>query len=343
MNPELYPWLVSAWSQLQGRRANLPHALLIQGRPGLGKTALARLFAQRLLCEGPVDGDVPCGECAACLWFEQGNHPDFRILEPEALSAAEAEPRATEGEPRKREGEAASRQIRVDQVRELQDFLAIGTHRGGLRVVVVRPAEAMNVATANALLKSLEEPPPKTAFLLVSSAPDRLLPTVRSRCQRIAVAPATTAEAAGWLRARGLQDAEAALAYAANAPLAALEDAEERAVRDSLVAGRLAGGSRDALELADACQGIAPARVILWLQKWIVDLVLARTAGSIRYHQRHASALRALAGPLVLERLLRFERSLVEAAAVAQHPLNPRLFLEDVFLRYAQIWEASSG
>ena len=193
--------------------------------------------------------------CAACLWFEQGNHPDFRILEPDALFAAEAEHRATEGEPRKREGEAASRQIRIDQVRELQDFLTIGTHRGGVRVVVVRPAEAMNVATANALLKSLEEPAPKTAFLLVSSAPDRLLPTVRSRCQKIAVAPAAAAEAVGWLRARGLQDAEAALAYAANAPLAALEDAEERAVRDSFVAGRLAGGNRDALELADACQG----------------------------------------------------------------------------------------
>jgi DNA polymerase III subunit delta' len=341
MNIELYPWLYMPWNQLQARRTNLPHALLIHGRPGLGKTVLARLFAQRLLCEGPADGDLPCGECSACLWFEQGSHPDFRLLEPEALSTAEAEPRTTEGDPRK--AEAASRQIRIDQVRELQDFLAIGTHRGGLRVVVVRPAEAMNVATANALLKSLEEPPPKTAFVLVSSAPDRLLPTVRSRCQRIGVAPATPAAAVAWLRPRGLQDAEAALAYAANAPLAALEDAEERAVRDSLVAGHLAVGARDALELADACQGVAPARVIFWLQKWVVDLVLARTAGTTRYHQRQAPALRALAGSLALERLLRFERSLAEAAAVAQHPLNPRLFLEDVFLRYGQIWEARIG
>src|SRR5262245_11847197 len=343
MSIEIYPWLSRAWSQLQDRRANLPHALLIHGRPGLGKTILAQLFAQRLLCEGPADGDLPCGECAACLWFQQGNHPDYRILEPEALSAAEAETRAAEGEGRKREGEVASRQIRIEQVRELQDFLTIGTHRGGLRAVVVRPAEAMNAATANALLKSLEEPPPKTAFLLVSSAPDRLLPTVRSRCQRVGVAPTTAAEAAGWLRAKGVQDPEAALAYAANAPLAAVEDADERAARDSLIAGRLASGGRDALELADACEGVAPARVIFWLQKWVVDLVLARTAGRTRYHQRHASALRGLADSLALERLLKFERSLAEAAAVAQHPLNPRLFLEDVFLRYGQIWEGSSG
>lgn len=339
MNEELYSWLVPPWQRLQARRANLPHALLVHGRPGLGKTVLAALFARRLLCEGPAGGDLPCGTCAACLWFGQGNHPDFRVLEPEALS----EPRATEVEHRKREGEGASRQIRIDQVRELQDFLAIGTHRGGLRVVMVRPAEAMNVATANALLKSLEEPPPRTVFVLVSSAPDRLLPTIRSRCQKIGVAPASAADAAAWLRTRGVQDAEAALAYAANAPLAALEDADERAVRDAFVASRLASGTRDALELADSCQGVPPARVISWLQKWAVDLVLARTAGAVRYHRRHAPALRALAGPLALERLLRFERSLVASAAVAQHPLNPRLFLEDVFLRYADIWEARSG
>jgi DNA polymerase-3 subunit delta' len=317
----------------------LPHALLVHGRPGLGKTVLATLFAQRLLCEGPEHGDLPCGACPACLWFSQGNHPDFRILEPAALS----EPR-TEEEPRKRDGETASRQIRIDQVRELRDFLAVGTHRGGLRVVVVRPAEAMNVPTANALLKSLEEPPPGTVFVLVSSAPDRLLPTIRSRCQGVAVPPASAADAVGWLRARGIgQQPEAALAYAANAPLAALEDAEERAVRDAFVADRLASGTRDAIELADACQGMAPARVIAWLQKWTVDLTLARSTGAVRYHPRHTTALRALAGSLAPDRLLRFERSLAEAAGVAQHPLNPRLVLEDVFLRYARLWETRSG
>lgn len=339
MNKEIYPWLRPAWDQLQARRSNLPHAVLIHGRPGLGKTVLARLFAQRLLCEGPPEGDLPCGECSACLWFGQGNHPDFRIVEPEAL----AEPRAADGEPRKRESETPSRQIRIEQVRELQEFLAIGTHRGGLRTIVVRPAEAMNPATANALLKSLEEPPAGTVFLLVSSAPERLLPTVRSRCQRVAAAPASSAQGLAWLREQGVADSEAALAYAANAPLAAVEDAAERPARESLVSGALARGSRDALELADACQGTHPARVIAWLQKWTVDLVLARTAGTVRYHVHQAAALRTLAGPLAPERLLRFERSLAGAAAVAQHPLNPRLVLEDVFLRYTRLWEVPRG
>ena len=335
MTNKVFIWLSISWSQLQARREALPHALLIQGRTGLGKTALAKAFAQRLLCEGPPAADLACGQCPACLWFSQGNHPDFRLIQPEALD--ESPPVDTES--RRREGEAASRQIRIDQVREVQALLAIGTHRRGLRVVLIRPAEAMNVAASNALLKSLEEPPPSTAFLLVSSTPDRLLPTVRSRCQRVLVPPASAADAVPWLLAQGVNDPEAALAYAANAPLAVLEDAADRPARDALLR-ELAGGQRDALTLVDVCQNAGPVRVIAWLQKWVADLILARVASTTRYHLRQLPALRGLADGVALEPLLRFERSLGACAAVAQHPLNARLFLEATFIRYTHLWEA---
>ncbi len=335
MNNMIFTWLSPTWSELQARREALPHALLIQGRAGLGKTALAMAFAQRLLCEGTRGTELACGECEACRWFSQGNHPDFRLIQPEAL--AEAGP--ADAESRRRDGEAASRQIRIDQVREVQGLLAIGTHRRGLRVVLIRPAEAMNVAASNALLKSLEEPPPNTVFLLVSSMPDRLLATVRSRCQRVSVPPASAADAVPWLVAQGVSDPEAALAYAGNAPLAVLEGAEDGAAREALLR-ELAGGQRDALALADVCQGAAPVRVIAWLQRWAADLVLARVASRARYHVRHLPALRGLAEAVALERLLRFERSLGACAAVAQHPLNARLFLEAIFIRYTQLWEA---
>jgi DNA polymerase-3 subunit delta' len=330
----MFPWLSSQFAQLEARRPALPHALLIHGRSGLGKTALAMAFAQRLLCEGTTTGGLGCGHCQACLWFVQGNHPDFRLIQPEALD--EAAP--AEAEPRRREGEA-SRQIRIDQVREVQALLAIGTHRRGLRVVVIRPAEAMNPAASNALLKSLEEPPPNTVFLLVSSAPQRLLPTVRSRCQRVPVPPASAAEAAPWLAAQGVTDPEAALAYAGSAPLAVLEGAADRAAREALLR-ELATGQDDALALVDACQNAAPAAVVAWLQKWVADLVLARVANAVRYHVRHLGDLRRLTDAVALERLLRFERSLGGCAAVAQHPLNARLFLESIFVRYTELWEA---
>jgi DNA polymerase-3 subunit delta' len=338
MKNNIFPWLSKPWRTLCQRRPALAHALLIQGRPGLGKTVLARAFAQALLCEAPSPEGFACGACSSCRWFEQGNHPDFRQVEPEALAEA---PPGEEGGAPVRGPAAPSRQIKVEQIRALQAFLAIGTHRGGVRVILIRPAEAMNAATANALLKSLEEPPPGTVFLLVSSAPDRLLPTVRSRCQRVVVPAAAAADALPWLAAQGLRDAEAALRHAGNAPLAAVEEDAEAARARAALTACLARRDATALELADACQGAAPEAVIDWLQKWAYDLAAARAGGAIRYNMRQESALRAIANGLSRAALLRFAGSLSGARAVALHPLNPRLFLEEIFLRYAALRESS--
>lgn len=335
MNKKIFPWLSSAWRELVQRRQALPHALLIHGRSGLGKTVLARTFGQALLCETPDSDGFPCGSCQACRWFELGNHPDFRQIEPEAL----AETPTGDGEGPTKGASAPSRQIKVDQIRDLQAFLSIGTHRGGARVILVRPAEAMNTATANALLKSLEEPPPGTVFLLVSSAPDRLLPTVRSRCQRIAVPAAVAEDALPWLKSQGLKDPESALRHAGDAPLAALEDDGESVRTREALTACLVRREATALDLADACQGAAPEAVVGWVQKWVYDLVAARTGGAIRYNLRQESALRAIAGAVAAPALLKFERSLLSARAIALHPLNPRLFLEEIFLRYAQLRE----
>ncbi len=337
MNNDIYPWLAPAWNRLSAQWRQLPHALLIHGRSGLGKTVLARRYAQRVLCEGDPAGELPCGQCASCRWFGQGNHPDFRLVEPAALA-----PPAADDERPRGDKESASRQIRIDQIREVQDFLAIGTHRRGWRVVLIRPAEAMNPATANALLKSLEEPPPGTLFLLVSSSPERLAATIRSRCQQLAVPAASPAEAEGWLAQQSVREPRAALAYSGNAPLAALDAEEDRSAREALLA-RLAEGAPAPLELADACQGIAPGTVIGWLQRWAYDLARARLAGTVRFHVRQAPAVRAVADRLPTGALLRFEQSLAGDLAVAEHPLNPRLFLESVFLRYAQLWEPRHG
>jgi DNA polymerase-3 subunit delta' len=304
--------------------------LLIHGRPGLGKTILARRFAQYVLCEG-AQGEAPCGRCPSCVWFAQRNHPDFRAVEPEALAPLE------EGEGERRSEKEPSRQIKIEQIRDLERVLAIGTHRQGLRVILIRPAEAMNWVTSNALLKNLEEPPPGTLFLLVSSAPERLLPTVRSRCQAIAVAAASDTDALGWLKEQGVREPAEALAYASHAPLAALESESDRVARDAFI-GRLTAGEIAPLELTESCQGIAPGTVLGWLQRWTFDLALARFTGDVRYHLRQGPALQRLAAGVAPEPLLGFARSLAADLAVAEHPLNPRLFIESVLLRYAQLW-----
>src|SRR5881628_3694779 len=147
----IFEWQAQPWKAWTRLRERLPHAILIQSGEGLGEFEFAHACAQSLLCERPQPDQRACGTCHACNWFSLGNHPDFRLIVPESMAP---ESREEGAEPSKRRSE----QIRVEQARELADFLAVGTHRGGLRVILIYPAEAMNANTQNALLKNLEEP-----------------------------------------------------------------------------------------------------------------------------------------------------------------------------------------
>jgi DNA polymerase III subunit delta' len=327
----IYPWQEQAWKQVARYRAQLPHAILLRGREGSGIEALGRTFARSLLCESPAEGGFPCGRCAACNWLEQGNHPDFRLLQPESLAADPAAD--TEDAPAPARKEKKSEQIRIDQVRDLQDFLAIGTHRAGLRVVLVHPAEAMNPSTQNALLKSLEEPPPGTVFVLVTMNTERLLPTVRSRCVALDLPAAGRTAALAWLREQGTADPEEALAAAGGAPLGALELAAVAAPRETFMAG-LRDVKADALDLADRAQGVPPPHLVAWLQRWCYDLLAARLGAPVRYHPKYERLIAEISRRCRASDLAGYLRTLAEARALAQHPLNPRLFFEDLLIRY---------
>lgn len=328
MSEALLAWQASAFRALSARAQHLPHALLLHGRAGIGKTMFARAFAAWLLCEGDRSPLAACAQCEPCGWFRHGNHPDFRQVEPEFLSVQ----RGLEIEAPERSKDP-SKQIKIEQIRDLQSLLAVGTHRAGQRVVLIRPAEAMNIATANALLKSLEEPPPDTLFLLISSQPARLLPTVRSRCQLVNLPTPSAQDATEWLQTQGFKDAQALLAHCGNAPLAAIEAADQAPTRDRLLQ-QLARGESDPLVLTDACAGAEPVQVIDWLQKWTYDLAAVAMVDVPRYHPQATTSLQKIASRLVLRRLLAYQRELARSRAVAQHPLNPRLFLEDLFMRY---------
>ena len=240
----------NAWTQLIGKLDRLPHALLLHGAPGVGKLALAERFAQLLLCEKRGTATEPCGACEGCRWFLAGNHPDVRFVEPETMPrhAAVAEEGEEEGSD---EGGKSKRkpsnQIRIEQTRALRGFLNVGSHRGGRRVAIVHPAEDMNTATANSLLKGLEEPPPGAIFLLVSHRPARLLPTIRSRCVPVPVPLPEPKAAAAWLAAQGVRSAERWLAFAGGAPLRALDYATgERGAAIERVLRGIAAADRNA-------------------------------------------------------------------------------------------------
>src|SRR5262245_11396963 len=226
----MHPWNEPHLDAIRQRLSRLPHALLIHGARGVGKLALAERISQLLLCE---QEKKPCGSCAGCRWFLAGTHPDFRRIEPEALAK---EPPASE-EPAEEAAAKRSKpsiEIKIDQIRALEDFLNVGSHRGRLRVALVHPAEDMNEVSANALLKGLEEPPAGAVFILVSHRPARLLPTIRSRCVAMPVPIPSRDAALAWLSAQGAQAAERSLAFPGGAPAQALASAGEAASREPL-------------------------------------------------------------------------------------------------------------
>lgn len=298
-------------------RAKLPQALLVHGPAGIGKLALAEHFAQLLLCEAAGVLRAPCGTCEGCRWFLAGTHPDLRRLEPESLErlrfSGEEQDEAAPTGPRPQK---PSTEIKVGQVRSLDGFLNLRSHRGRQRVVLVHPAEDMNLNAANALLKGLEEPQAQAHFILVSHRPARLLPTIRSRCVALSIALPDQAAAGSWLEAQGASDWEAWLAFAGSAPLRALEYAS--GTGESIARLRKALQAKD-LETLGAVNNREQLEALAEvLQKHALSVAMATYCGRSRFGQPAGSAQGAA--------WLRYARRMGRNRLLASHPLNPRLF-----------------
>ncbi|WP_407596321.1 DNA polymerase III subunit delta' [Pseudomonas aeruginosa] len=260
---DIYPWQQALWSQLGGR-AQHAHAYLLYGPAGIGKRALAEHWAAQLLCQRPVAAGA-CGECKACQLLAAGTHPDYFVLEPEE----------------------AEKPIRVDQVRDLVGFVVQTAQLGGRKVVLLEPAEAMNVNAANALLKSLEEPSGDTVLLLISHQPSRLLPTIKSRCVQQACPLPGAAASLEWL-ARALPDEpaealEELLALSGGSPLTAqrLHGQGVREQRAQVVDGvkKLLKQQIAASQLAESWNSVPLPLLFDWFCDW--------TLGILRYQLTH--------------------------------------------------------
>ena len=330
----LLPWQHDPARAALAQRSSWPHALLIHGPRGIGKHALALNFAQALLCEVRTEDALACGACPGCRYVQAGQHPDLLRLELIMLDPEDGTLKTVET-------------ISIDRIRALTDFIQLTSHRQQAKVAVIAPAERMHPAAANALLKTLEEPPPGTYLILVSDHPGRVPATILSRCRKLAAPLPAPAEARIWLAAQGVALPDLALAQAAGAPLSALAHADPGVQAERrhwlaalalptrlsapVLAARIDAGAKDERKAR-------LARALDWLIGWTADLARVAVGDAARQNPDAEEPLLRLAAQVAPVALFRYHRSLLRQRALLAHPLQPRLVAEALLLDYRALF-----
>ncbi len=318
MSDAPYPWQSEVWATLtrslgEGR---LGHAVLIAGTAGLGKRALAEALAARALCQA----GSACGDCPPCHWFAAGNHPDWHVLEPEEDKTS----------------------IPVDGVRALSAALELASLAGGRKVALIEPADAMTIAAANSLLKTLEEPPGDCLLILLASAPSRLPATILSRCQMHTLSAPAQTDGRAWLEdeAPG-RTWDGLLRLAGGAPLGAMALAEEGFGEhlDVLEAdfAALLAGSADPSTVAGRWQRMGPVWCLSWLRRLVDDVIRLRFSVA-EGDLAHRFGTRGLPPPLdkiKLNRLFEYQDAVRQAQRRLDGPVQPGLIIETLLIPLA--------
>lgn len=315
----IYPWQTQQWQHISAQleQQRLPHAMLFAGQRGLGKQHFALLLAQRLLCEAPNEG-YGCGHCRGCQLFAAGSHPDFYEVTLQDKSKV----------------------IKIDQIRELTGKLNETSQRDGYQVAIIRPAETMNRASANALLKTLEEPAGSVALILISHNVSTLPATILSRCQKMLFSSNNNAATVQWLNSQLSDDqGELLLSLADNAPLRAVQLAEQNylKLRDTVLRHMMMVWINDADPLTPLA-GWAKEEVPLLLdimQSLLLDLQRVQLgAASKIHHTDRAEPLINLAKNISQDSLNRILNKVQKDRQLLLSGLNPnlQLLLEGVML-----------
>jgi DNA polymerase-3 subunit delta' len=329
------PWLKAplqrALHELRG------HATLLHGAAGSGLFELAMTLAQGWLCEAPAGQGRPCGRCTSCHLVLARTHPDLLVLVPDALRerlgwGGDAEEEPADGESKSRT--KASREIRVEAVRQAIGFSQQSSARGQGKAIVIHPADTMNLVSANALLKTLEEPPGGLRLVLTTASAQALLPTLRSRCQalRLQVPPAPEAQA--WLHNQGVAEPEALLAAMGGQPLAVLDwladggDAKDWPQVPALVARRGDTGPLTGWPLP---------RAIDALLKLCHDAMAVAAGGMPRFYPQGSVPAGAS-----LPALVEWSKALTRASRHDEHPWNAGLLVEALVTQGRRAWSEAS-
>ncbi len=368
---KIAPWLESIWAGLD--LTVFPNAVLIHGQSGIGKFEFSIELAKALLCESSSEVK-PCNQCEACRWFDSGNHPDFVALVPEThrkllphgdFDSEVDSPKKSKAAQADSDGDGPEKKekktIAIEDARSAIEALSIGSHRGGNRVILVYPLEMLRPDSANTLLKSLEEPPKNTIFILLADRLDRVLPTIRSRCRLLSAPRPDRLTGLSWLRNQlnkvpGLKmsdaDIESIYDEQGGAPYAVLDSLIARHNQDEkdeltiaiqasryLLQAMSQGPRINWLDAADKTQKARYSVLLTTMQRWVSDLQSCAQLGSPRYYPKHEDSIQALAKQVRLPKLLRFWKSLTQARRHENHPLATRIQLEALLSQYQQVFE----
>ncbi len=294
------------------RAGRLAHGLLIHEDAGAGGLEFARWVAQRVNCTDQSRA-APCGECRQCKWIAADQHPDVTLLKPEGESV----------------------QILIQPIRDLAADLSLTAHGHGYKIAVIAPADAMNPFAANALLKTLEEPPARTLVLLVTSQPSRLLPTLRSRCSKLRVPAPKRREAAEFLAGvRGAGPWEEALCATGAGPFALLD-------ADPVALAQMRAETLGALHEIGSGNLQPPAVAERWargdfvtrlscLESWVTESILESSA------IRDATHLSGAALPSKICRLFEFSDAIRDMRKLAHTSINKTMAVETLLWRWAK-------
>lgn len=309
------PWVFKQLKTLQNRQG---HAWLLAGPAGVNQFELALALAASWLCEAP-SGDVPCGQCDSCHMLGAHTHPDFKVLLPEELMLSlnwGQKNTATDDEGKKRK---PSREIRIEALRSVIDFTLRTSARKKGQVIVIYPAERMNTASANTLLKTLEEPPGNTRFILASENYQRLLPTIRSRCLMHTMDWPSQQEALTWLEENNIPQANIMLAAAGGRPELACEMHVQGmdAGRWQQIPKKLREGQSDVFD------GLLPAQMIDIASKFCHDLLIHAYGGVPRFFPEKSLPQEANAFALQA-----WSKELMQSSRIAEHPWNVPLYAQ---------------
>lgn len=312
------PWIAAQARQLLAQRGQ---AWLLAGPSGLGQYSLALALVRAWLCEQPSKQGA-CGGCASCHAIDVHTHADLTVLLPETLMLELGWPLSEKAQAElDSKTRKPSKEIRVEAVRDTVEFAQRTSARGHGKAVLVFPAERMNSISANALLKTLEEPPGDVKFVLASDAAHQLLPTIRSRCQAHTMLWPDRLASLAWLQGQGVASEEVAVL------LRAAGARPDEALRFSRSGLRAASWVKLPKAIARGDVSVfkdwSPAQTVDALHKLCHDLLALQTGAAPRFFEASD-----LPGTGSLSRLTAWSKALSASARTVEHPFNPGLMLE---------------